>query len=185
MASKKFTTPTADKLKKTLAQKFIPLADQLRDLAVKFGLRPYIVRIVRVRWAGVYRGEGACMVEQELTILPTPLVTDMGGEATITTPVGMDEFGQVIVSEISGRFTEDELRFVSAEGKEPEPNEEVFYEIEFPRLDGKPSAKRRFMLAGVPDYRAGKLQWQIRLERMRDDRFRNGDPGEMTPDEVT
>lgn len=171
----KFADPTAMDLKKTLAQRFIPLADDLRNLLTKFGLRPYKVRILRIRWANGLRGTGAAVVDDALDILPTPLVQDLSTMTAIVQPVGLDEIGTIIVSEISGRFTDEQLRFLDRDGRQPGPDEEVFWEIEFPRLDGRPSDKRRFMLRSAPMYFSGRLQWQVRLERAHHDRARNGD----------
>ena len=173
--AKKFADPTAMQLKKTLAQRFIPLADDLRNLLTVFGLRPFKVRIVRVRWANGFRGSGAPMVEQELDILPTPSVQDLSTLTEIVQPIGLDEVGTIVVSEISGRFTDEQLRFLDSDGTPPAPDEEIFWEIEYPRLDGQPSIRRRFELRGAPMYFAGRLQWQVRLERSHHDRARNGD----------
>ena len=171
----RFADPTAMDLKKTLAQRFIPLADDLRNLLTRFGLRVLKVRIVKVRWGNGRRGTGAPMVESTLDILPTPLVQDLSTLTEVANPVGLDEVGSILVSEISGRFTEDQVRFLDTDGRQPGPDEEIFWEIEFPRIDGKPSVKRRFALRSAPMYFAGRLQWQVRLERAHHDRGRNGD----------
>ena len=110
-----------------------------------------------------------------MDILPTPLVQDLSTMTEILSPVGLDEVGIVSISEISGRFTDDQLRFLDNEGEEPQPDEEVFYEIEYPQPKGRSSVKRRFALRGAPHYDAGRFQWQIRLERSNEDRDRNGD----------
>jgi len=168
-------------LNKTLARKFIPLGDSLRDLLTKFGLRPYKVRIVRIRWSGGRRGIGTAVVEKALDILPTPKVLDLSTLTEIVNPVGLDEVGIILVTQISGRFTDEDLRFLDNDGGDQDPDSEVFYEIEFPRSDGRPGDKRRFFLRSAPMYMAGKLQWQLRLERAHEDRERNGDPPEYLP----
>ena len=173
MTTKPFTKVTDLQLSKTLAQKFIPLVDRLRDLKTKFGLAPYVVRIIRVRWSGDHRGVGTPSVEKEMDLLPTPKVMDLGTMTEIVQPIGLDETGTILVTEISGRFTDDQLRFI--DGQEREKNEEVFYEIEYPQPGGKPTIRRRFYVRGTPFYHAGRLQWQVRLERAHQDRDDQGD----------
>lgn len=161
-------------LGKTLAQKLIPVADRIRNLYTKFGMRPYTVRVVRVRWSDENRGVGTPQVIKELDILPTPLVLDMSTMTEIVQPVGLDEVGMILVTEISGRFTDNDLRYLDPSGKPPDPSEEVFYEIEFKKPDGT-GDKRKFWLRSAPHYFAGRFMWQIRLERAHQDRDSQGD----------
>ena len=172
----KFTDPTSLQYAKTLARRFVPLADKLRDLMTKFGLRPYKVRIMRVKWSGGQRGIGVPTVASELHILPTPLISDLTSLQEIVHPVGLDESGPIQLSEVSGTFTEDDLMGRSIIGAAVAADDEVFYEIEFPRPDGTPSTRRRFYMLSPPHYHAGRLQWIIRLERSHEERDRAGDP---------
>ena len=171
-----FDDPTRMNLRGTLAQRLIPVADNIRNLNTRFGLRPYKVRIVRVRWSGGTRGRGVPEVERELDILPTPMVQDLTTLTEVLTPIGLDETGVIGVGEISGSFTDEQLRFLDDDGEGPGPDEEVFYEIEYPQPDGRPSVLRRFFIRGAPHYRAGQFQWNIRLEKIEEDRSRTGDP---------
>jgi hypothetical protein len=172
----KFTDPTSLQLNKTLARRFIPLADKLRDLMTKFGLRPYKVRIMRVKWSSGQRGVGVPSIVQEIHILPTPLISDLTSLQEIVHPVGLDEMGSIQLSEVSGTFTEDDLMGRGSDGESIPSDDEVFFEIEFPRPDGKASTRRRFYMTSPPHYHAGRLQWIIRLERAHEDRDRSGDP---------
>jgi len=172
----KFTDPTSIQLNQTLARQFIPLADQLRDMLTQFGLRPYKVRIVRVQWSGGERGIGTSTVVSELVLLPTPLISDLTTLTEIVQPVGLDEIGMVQLSEVSGRFTEDELMGRDSDGSPIPADQEFFYEAEFPRPDGKPGVRRRFFPRSAPQYDAGGLQWIVRLEKTHEDRGRGGDP---------
>jgi hypothetical protein len=114
-------------------------------------------------------------VEQTADILPTPLVQDLSTLTEIVQPVGLDEVGSILVSEVSGRFTDEELRFAAPDGSPPGPDEEVFYEIEFPRPDGKPGDRRRFYLRAAPFYDSTSFTWRLRLEKAHEDRDRRGD----------
>ena len=42
----------------TLAGSFIGLADDLRQISVEFGMKPYTVRRIRIQWSGGARGRG-------------------------------------------------------------------------------------------------------------------------------
>lgn len=171
----KFTEVTAQQLKNTLARRFVPLADSLRDLLTKFGLRTYKVSIIRVRWSGGARGVGVAEVIDQTVLLPTPKISDMSALTAILQPVGMDEVGGIELSEVSGRYTEEQLRGLGEDGAPIDDDVEVFYEVEFPRVDGGPSIKRRFINRSAPTYNAGGLQWSLRLEKAHEDRSREGD----------
>lgn len=171
----KFTTVTAKQAAKTLARRFIPLADSLRNMLTTFGLRSYKVSMVRVRWSGGARGVGTPTVESEEVILPTPKVGSLDALSELAQPIGLDEQGSIELSQISGRYTEDQLVGLEPGGREIDPNLEFYYEIEFfPTTEG---SKRRFYPRSVPTYMPGRLQWSLRLEKATADRERNGDPG--------
>jgi hypothetical protein len=162
----------------TLARTLVPVADSLRDLFTTFGLRPYVVNIVRTRWSSGKRGVGVEVVQPNpIALLPTPLLTDMSAVTEVNTPIGLDEFGEVLVQQISGRYTDDFLRGLDRDGRPPEPDEQVYYEVEFPPpCEGREGQRRRFVIKGAPMYFAGRFQWHVRLERARQDRARSGDP---------
>lgn len=172
----KFSTLSTFQFGKTLAQKLIPTVDGIRNLSTKFGIRPYTLKVVRVRWTGSQRYEGTPTVVDEMPILPTPLIVDLSTMQEVNTPVGLDEVGTILVTEISGAYTDEQLRFQSRAGDGPEIQLEVFYEIEFRQPNGSPGDKRRFFIRSAPQYWAAKCMWQIRLERQRPDRNANGDP---------
>ena len=172
----KFTLVTGPEIKRTLARRFVPLADNLRDLLTKFGLRTYRVTLVTIQWSGGERGVGTPTVVKEEPILPTPKISDISGITEVVQPIGLDELGQIFISGISGRYTEDQLMGRSELGGDIPNDTEFFYEIEFPNVDGSPAPKRRFFPRGVPKYEAGRLAWTVRLEKSHDDRDRSGDP---------
>ena len=173
---KGFTSVTGDTLRASLAPKLIPMVDRLRDLYSRFGLRNIRVRIVRTRWSGGVRGEGDEYVVSDLEILPTPKVSDLSALLEIIHPVGQDEVGSIQVSEISARYTEDQLVGLDSDGTEPTEDQQVYYETETVRLDGKPGERRRFILAGVPSLSTSGLQWTVPLQRAHDGRDREGVP---------
>jgi hypothetical protein len=159
----------------TLAQELVPVADELRDLRVQFGLRPYMVHVVRTRWSGGRRGVGQEVVVSDTAILPTPLISDLTGLGLTVTPAALDEVGQITLSEVSGAYTEDQLLGWSDAGERPGPDEQVFYEVEFLLPGGGPGERRRFSTRSAPYYQADRFQWVMTLARASDARSRTGE----------
>jgi len=171
----RFTTVSSRQAKNTLARDFVDLADDLRDMLTQFGLRTYKVSMVRIEWTGGKRGRGTAYVKEETPILPTPKISSLDALQDIVLSAGRTESGSIDLSQISGRFTEEQLQGFSEQGDGIPPNQEFFYEIEFFPHEG-PSKKRRFFIKSAPSYTPGRLQWSVRLERANDDRAYNGNP---------
>lgn len=159
--------------KRTLAARFGPRADRLRQLATKFGIRPYRVFIVHTRATGDERGEG---VEEEVSrfeILPTPVVKSLDSVALSPTMAGILPVGSLRVSRVSTTISNDRLNGV-LEDTDPDPKVSFFYEVvEDGRLDN-PAVRRKFRLASNPHLTPGNVEWQFVLERISEDRGRNG-----------
>jgi len=171
----KFTEITAQQIRGTLARSLVPLADNLRDLLSQFGLRVYKVSVIRVRWSGGERGVGVPEVVSVKILQPTPKISTLESIDEIIQPIGQHEEGGIKLSKISGTYTEEDLLGQSKRGEEIPEDQEVFYEVEYPRVDGGPSEKRRFYPKSVPTYYPGKLSWEVRLERQHKDRDRDGE----------
>lgn len=169
-----FTVVEPGMIGKTLSQKLVPVADKVRDLHTRFGGRVYNVRIVRTRWSGGKRGVGTESIIDITYIRPTPRVVDLTSLQEITTQIGLNEAGSIQVTQISGRFTEEILLGIDPELKEPPVNENIFYEIEFPRSDGRAAKKRRFHIRAAPSYDPYGFQWSVTLEKADEDRDRAG-----------
>lgn len=170
----KYTELSAVKMRQTLGQQLIPVADCIRDILTQAGLRPYRVCLVRTRWSAGIRGQGSEFVISREPLLPTPKLMDLEGLAEIVSASGLSEQGDVMVSEVSGRYAEAFLRGAQPSG-DPWPEENFFWEIEFPDIDGNPGERRRFAVGAAPWYDASGLEWKIHLRRQRDGRERNGD----------
>lgn len=176
MARRPFIEVTSSQAAATLVRRFIPLADSLRNLLTRFGLRSYRVALVYVQWSGGRRGVGVPSVVKEVALLPTPKISPLTGLSELVQPVGLDELGSIELSQVSGRFTEEELRGFSVDGEEVPRDTEFFYEVEFFPQQGQ-SQKRRFFPRTPPAYMPGRLQWVVRLEKANEDRSRYvGDP---------
>lgn len=165
-----FTSVTAQGLSGSLGQSLISTVDKIRDIYTSFGLRPYRVWIVKTKWSLGARGHGIEEVSFTRMLDPTPLVEDLNTLAEVVTPVGLNEMGSVRVSQISGRFTEDMLRGFDDLGTPPGPDENLFYEIEFPVT----GAARRFEMDSAPMYYSDKFEWTVTLQKSNQDRARDG-----------
>lgn len=164
-----YRQPSADELANSLLRRLIPTVDAARAVGVRLGLRQYEVRIIRTQWTGEFRGEGEEFLVDERPLTPTPLVMGLDSVNRVFESVGAIEEGNVMVSEISGRYTEDYLTGYGQNGEPPGPNEQVFYEIRYPSVDGD-GVRRRFTLRGTPSYFADKFEWRLRLEKAIEDR---------------
>lgn len=175
----KFSQLNGMDLSKTLGRKLIDTVDRLRDIPVRFGLRPYEVSIIRTRWTGGERGVGYEAVISETPILPTPLITSLDGVQRIVNIVGLDEIGTVKLEQVSGRFAEGFLSGTDDNGNPQDPDTQFYFEVKFPTpgtiSNGAP--RRRFFPASAPSYDASKFQWSLTLERSHVDRLNDGSPG--------
>ena len=171
----RFTLLTPAEFKNSLARKLIPVVDGIRDLRTQFGLRPYQVRLIRTQWTGGKRGLGQELTVIDLPILPTPLISDLTGVALTVTPSALEELGTIVLSEISGAYSDDMLLGKDDQGNGPGPDEDVWYEVALLGPTGEIAARRRFVWRSLPAYQAAQFQWLITLERAYDDRTRAGD----------
>ena len=158
----------------TLVERLLPTVNKLRAIPAKFGLRPYRVRLIKTRWTGGQRGFGVEEVSTIFEITPTPMVSDLSALTETLFPIGVNEQGGINVTEINPTYTEDELRGFT-NGAPPGRDEQIFYEIEFPRQGSAEGDKRRFTLRSAPTYQADNFQWTLRLERAYSDRTRAGE----------
>jgi hypothetical protein len=170
-----FTKLDVGHFRNTLCQKLIPLADGVRDLATQLGARPYRVFLVKTQWSEGERGLGIEEIIEETEILPVPKLSSMDGIALQLQSIGIDEIGTTKVSEISGRYTEDQLRGLGPGGEELPKDQNFYWEIVFMRTDGE-QPRRRFLPRGVPDYKPTRIQWEVTLLRASRDRQRDGSP---------
>lgn len=176
----KFTVlNTEGAFRRTLAQRLRPTADKLRDLLTRAGLRPYIVRLIWTQWSGGMRGYGGVEeIFKEEMLLPTPKVVNIESLDSTVQATGIEEFGIVEVTQISGRYTENFLRGLSEAGDEIADDQQFFWEIEYPNENGTfPGIKRRFSLASAPEYQPGKFGWKVKLDKAIENRSANGTPG--------
>jgi len=183
---------------RTFANRFARTADNLRQLNTSFGLRPTRVFLVWTRWSGSVRGEGEELVVRQVEILPTPKVKSLDAVTFSIFHAGTVPVGSVRLSEVSVSFTYDNLvghamppcddpcakcsKSVDACGcpKEPphadqiaQPND-FFYELAEDGRGDNPPVRQKFRPLSYPWRNAGNVEWQIMLEKIAEDRGRDG-----------
>ncbi len=141
------------------------VVDDARQLLTDFGLRPYRVFSVVVRWTGGAVGKGSPQVLSEREFLPTPNVVFLGKGGSLgkrMTEGGTSERGEVLMTELSPRYTEDDINSLFC--RQPLPStDEGFVEVRMDERDGQTIRRRFFPL--VPYRRAAKFDWAVRLRK--------------------
>ena len=171
-----YTNLNGADLSRTLGRQLIDVVDMGRDLVSQFGLRPYEVHLVRTAWTGGERGQGEEFIVSDLPLLPTPKVADMSALRRELTVIGVEENGELMVSELSGRFSEGLLTGRDDATNPPEPQQQFYWEIRFP-TPGDASGngiRRRFVTASAPTYDPMGFQWRVTLTRAHPERRPDG-----------
>lgn len=139
----------------SLAEDLIPVADDIRQLATEFGLRPYRVFLVWVGYTSDEDADGLPDVDvqgtapddntigagrpfliAEMELLPTPRVGPLGGVRQNLEPVGLTEAGGLTIDQISASYSEDLLFGLLYELRDEQhpaqlrPGVQFFYEIQ-------------------------------------------------------
>jgi hypothetical protein len=93
----------------TLVDDLVPLIDDLRgELHQLFGVRAYRTHRVKRTWAGAFIGEGT-FVDEVVEILPQPKVWTWDGLRWGMGAAGLNEMGEIQLTEVSLTYTEAEL----------------------------------------------------------------------------
>lgn len=193
-----------DRARRTIAHRLAPLIDRVRQIPTRLGIRSNRVFLVWTKYGGDERGDGNEVEVGRLEILPTPRVADLTSLALNPFTGGILPAGSVRVDRISARFNMDVLqgKVVPAAAVRGAPIKEpfdFFYEIvsdgrsdqplqdssEAERLSGGPSRapRARFRLASFPERDEDSVQFSIILERISEDRTRDGE-SQIGADEV-
>lgn len=163
----------------TLIDSLTKTVDNLRDIYTQFGARQYQVLLVWTRWSGGERGLGGEDIVRELPLLPTPMISSLDAVRRDLIQVGIEEAGQVKVTQLSPRLNEDLLvgKAVAVPLGTDLPEDMNFYwEIFFPRVSAH-GVRRRFIPKSAPNKNPTKFEWTIELLRASGDRGRDARPG--------
>jgi hypothetical protein len=168
---------TGEEAKRTLAHRFASRADGLRQLATRFGVRPYNVWLVWGVWSGRERGAGSFKVLREIPIVPNPVVQDLTAISLDPRSAGVLPVGSVRLTRVSATYSAAMLSGMWT-GTDPADrlpdNVEFFYEIQEDGRDGHKGTRMRCRPLAEPFRRAGKVDWSVTLERISEDRDRDG-----------
>lgn len=167
---------TNQQFRKSLVGSLFGVADCVRQVATDLGARPYTVHMIKTRWSEGERGYGVEEVIDDTEILPVPKVDSLNAVSLQLQSIGLDEIGDLRITEISPRYTEFQLLGKTPEGNPLDRNESFFYEVTFYGADGNPPIRRRFQPRNVPSFEPTRLQWTISLVRATGDRDFAGTP---------
>lgn len=174
------TEVTENNIGSTLVAHLTPCVDIVRNIATVLGARQYRVDLVWIQWSGGERGVGNENPVAIQPILPTPMVAGLDSIRADLQSFGLTEMGELRVTQISPRFSEDLLMgrdIVTANVGDDLPDDiGFFWEITFPG-DREQGIRRRFTPKAPPSKHSTKFEWSINLLRASEDRARNGDPG--------
>ena len=137
--------------------------DDLRQIATDLGARPYTYHSVKVQWSGGEVGRGEPSVISDIAILPTPQTSNVGAIDRTPESGGAAERGDIALTGVSPRFTEDEIDDLCGVSND-DGAVEVFIEQRIDQRDGS-TRRRRFILAKAPERRPTRLDWKITLRK--------------------
>lgn len=155
-----------------LAGSLISTVDDIRQLNSEFGIRPYRVFATTVVWSGGEIGRGTAQVTSSVELTPTPLVKDLTNIKGVVRSGGLVERGDARLTQVSARYTEAQLKQLLPPTTR---NTESFIEV-LNAHDGQTPIRRRFTVAGVPEYEPQNFQWKMTLLRQDSDRTNQGRP---------
>lgn len=146
---------------RSLVETLNGVVDDLRQLYTDFGLRPYRVFSVSYRWSGGLIGRGEPEKLSEVEILPTPkLLPTLRWDFK---SAGVVERGTFTLSEISARYTEEQVEILL--GGVDDPAIDTFIEITLDARDSEPNKRRRFAQDGVATLDAENFQWTVQVTK--------------------
>ncbi len=161
----------------SLVEGLADVVDDARQLLTDFGLRPYRVFSMVVRWSGGAPGVGNPVVVSEKELLPTPKIGLETLENRMTSG-GTSERGIVRMTGVSSRYTEDDIHALFHVQPLP-PGHEGYVEVRADARDGRAVARRFVPL--VPSRRPEKFDWIVPMRRQSENERRDLKPGNVHP----
>ena len=154
----------------TLAQRFAPRADRLRQLATRFGIRSYRCWLVWTKDVGDEVGSGRTSEVKRMEVLPTPKVRHNLYRSLINP--GVVPAGSVELTEVSALLTIELLtgRIIS----DPDdvgvpPPYEFHWELREDGRAGDQPPMYRYRVLGEPQRDPGNVQWKLTLAPISDE----------------
>ena len=170
----------------TLAGRLVNVVDTCRNIKAMLGVSIYRVFLVHGYWTGAGgrrgRGAGKLVITSRVEIVPIPRVRDLNAVRRVANPMGTTEEGDIIVDQISARYTEDDLTGKTPDLIDPgtprtDRRSMVFwYEVQENRPSSPVPPPRRFSPpTATPMLTRGGLQWTVVLTKQGYDAGRTGD----------
>lgn len=164
----------------SLAVDLTDVVDDIRQLYTDFGMRSYRVFLTHIIWGSGTVGVGAPSVLSRQEVLPTPLVRDLSGVSQMLAATGLQEEGQIVVSQISPKYSEDDLMGQTPDLQDPAlmrtsgTDRQFFWEVESNRRIEPRGVPRRFTPVSAPSLSRDGFSWTISLVRQDFDSSRSG-----------
>lgn len=163
------------KATRSLAADLGEVVDEANQIRADLGMRPYRVFSVVERWDSGVTGRGTATVVAEVEFVPPPFV-DFAPLKRKYGAAGSVERGQIMLRDISPRYTEDQLSSLTK--PVVQPGEAAYIEI---RADGRfegpgDPKRRRFVISGVPWLDQDRFEWLVKLTQQDNPRDRRGRP---------
>ncbi len=181
-ASGRLRPPLTGLVPQTLASRLVTVADRVRNLKAKFGIRPYRVWMIHAYWTGRKRGDGELVIASRRELLPVPRVRDIDSVRRVLRSTGLTEEGDIVIDEISAKYAEDDLTGRTPDNIDPAiprtslKTVEFWFEVQESRAVSPPPAPRRFSPpVAAPKLSRDGLQWLIVLTKQGNDRGRQGE----------
>lgn len=156
----------------SLTESLGSVVDRMRQLSTDFGQRPYRVFSVVYQWSGGEEGKGDLSIVAENEFLPTPLV-DIGSTGKEATPAGTKETGGARMSELSPRYTEDQIEALLPTALQD--GQFSFVEVRMDARDGSSVVRRRYTIKDTPRRRVEEFDWFVKLTVQQSPRTRAGE----------
>jgi hypothetical protein len=156
---------------RSLVEGLAEVVDDIREIASDLGARPYTYHSVTVQWSGGEVGRGEPTVVRDVPITPTPETREGGIDSPLEAG-GIVERGDIVLTGVSPRLTEDEIHELFGDGPQ-DAGCETFVEQRIDGRDGE-TKRRRFVLARVPERRPTRCDWRLSLRKADGNRARSG-----------
>ncbi len=154
---------------RSLAEQLAGIVNDARAINTELGLRPYRVLSVRVHWSGGERGRGDVTRVWEREFLPRPKVEPKVFREL--RDAGIVERGGVLLTEVNPQLTEDEV--MDLFHQRLQPGDDGYLEVFMDERDGS-TERRPYAVDSVPERRADRFDWKVRLVQLSKGRERNG-----------
>lgn len=167
-----YDDPTCDCPIDSFTEEMGAVADEVREIRVEFGQRPYRVFSVVYEWSGGEEGRGELSIVSEREFRPRPHV-DLRPTRHEMTAAGEKMVGSARLTEVSPRMTEEQIfAFTQMPLKRGQFS---FIEVRMDERDGTQVVRRRYIVRDIPYRNAKKFWWEVPLQAQELPRTTSGE----------